>query len=204
MLKILEKSKIIPVIVLEEAQFAIPLAQAVMAGGIHVLEITLRTKAALTAISQITRHFPQLTIGAGTVLTCEQLNQAKAAGAHFAVSPGLSPTLVKAAADLHIPYLPGIATASEAMLAQELNLSALKFFPAEASGGVKTLNAFSQVFPQLKFCPTGGVSLQNKNAYLALENVPAVGGTWLTPTNYLQEQNWPAITELVKQALTCD
>lgn len=201
MLTILQKSPIIPVIVIEDANLAVPLAQAILAGGISVLEITLRTSAALEAIKLINQQVPQAIVGAGTVLTSDQLKQAKVAGASFAVSPGLSVQLINTANEMQLPYLPGIVTASEAMLAQQLKLPAVKFFPAESFGGVKTLKAFSQVFPQLQFCPTGGVSLQNMKDYLALANVPAVGGTWFTPVDLITQQNWSAITQLVKQAL---
>ena len=201
MLSILQKSPIIPVIVLEDASLAVPLAQAILAGGISVLEITLRTPAALDAIKLISEQIPQASVGAGTVLKSAQLKQAKEAGASFIVSPGLSLDLIETASELEIPYLPGIVTASEAMLAQEFELNAVKFFPAESFGGVKTLKAYSQVFPQLKFCPTGGVSLENMENYLALSNVPAVGGTWLTPSELIKQQQWPAITQLVKEAL---
>ena len=130
--------------------------------------------AALDAIKKITQQAPEAIVGVGTVLTSDQLQQAKNAGASFAVSPGLSKPLIESARELNLPYLPGIATASEAMLIQELQLPAAKFFPAESSGGVKTLAAFAQVFPQLKFCPTGGVNMQNMKAYLALDNVIAL------------------------------
>jgi len=201
MLAILQKSPLIPVVVLEEEHLAVPLAQAILAGGISVIEVTLRTPAALNIIKQIKAQVPQAIIGAGTVLTCEQLELAKAAGADFAVSPGLSSELVKAAQELKLPYLPGIATATEAMWVQELKLSAVKFFPAEALGGVKTLQAFSQVFPALVYCPTGGVNLHNMLDYLALPQVLAVGGTWLTPLELIKQQDWSAITQLVKKSL---
>ncbi len=201
MLSILQKSPIIPVIILEDLKHALPLAQAIIAGGISVLEITLRTPVALDAIQAIATQFPEAIVGAGTVLQTQALKMAKAAGARFAVSPGLSADLVSAANELNLPYLPGIVTASEAMLAQTLNLTAAKFFPAEAFGGLKTLKSYSQVFPPLKFCPTGGVSLQNMKEYLALPNVPTVGGTWLTPTDLIKQENWPAITQLVKDAV---
>lgn len=201
MLTILQKTPIIPVIVIEDANLAVSLAQAILAGGISVLEITLRTPAALEAIKLITQKIPEVTVGAGTVLNSDQLKCAKEAGASFIVSPGLSLELVETISELQIPYLPGVATASEAMLAQEFLLKAVKFFPAESFGGVKTLKAYAQVFPQLKFCPTGGVSLQNMKEYLALPNVSTVGGTWLTPIELIQKQNWYAITQLVRDSL---
>lgn len=201
MLNVLQKSPIIPVIIIEDANLALPLAQAIVTGGIKVLEITLRTPAALKAIKEIATKLPEVVVGAGTVLNIEQLKQAQEAGAQFAVSPGLSTHLVKAAKELELPYLPGIVTPSEAMQAQEMQLKALKFFPAESFGGVKTLKSYSQVFPQLQFCPTGGVSIQNLKEYLALPNVSTVGGTWLTPHDIIKQQNWDTVTQLVKQAL---
>lgn len=201
MLNVLQKSPIIPVIIIDDANLALPLAQAILAGGIKVLEITLRTPAALQAIKEISTKLPEAIVGVGTILTGEHLQQAKEAGAHFAVSPGLSSNLVEVAKELQLPYLPGVVTATEAMLAQALQLQAVKFFPAEVFGGAKILKAYSQIFPQLQFCPTGGVTLQNLPEYLVLPNVPAVGGTWLAPNELIKQQNWDAITQLVKQAL---
>jgi 2-dehydro-3-deoxyphosphogluconate aldolase/(4S)-4-hydroxy-2-oxoglutarate aldolase len=180
---------------------AVPLAQALLAGGIKVLEITLRSDAALEAIRRIRSEVPDALVGAGTVLSGEDLQAVAVAGGRFAISPGLTPNLLKAAEKEAIPLIPGVATASELMMALEAGLSELKFFPAQAAGGVPMLKSLSGPFPQVTFCPTGGVSLHNYKDYLALENVACVGGSWLVPSVSIEQEDWPAITRLAHQAV---
>lgn len=202
MLEILGLSFVIPVVVIEDAALAAPLAQALLKGGIKIMEITLRTPAALIAIKEVAEKVPGMRVGAGTLVQAEQFAEAKMAKAAFAVSPGLTPALAAAARAARLPYLPGVATVSEALLAQEQGFTALKFFPAEALGGVKALKAISQVLPNLRFCPTGGITAQSMREYLTLSSVPSVGGTWLTPPELIKKQDWQAITALAQQAVT--
>lgn len=201
MLQILKQSPIMPVVIIDDAECAVPLAKAIYAGGIKAIEITLRTPAALESIKRIAHEVPEIQVGAGTILKPEQFAQVKAAGAIFGVSPGLLPSLVAAAKEMNMPYLPGAVTASEVMHALSLGITAAKFFPAELMGGVKTIAQLNSVFPQFKFCVTGGLTKDNMNNYLALDAVAAVGGTWLTPKDLIQQKNWPAITQLVKEAI---
>lgn len=176
--EILQQATVIPVMVIEELNTAVPLAKALVAGGLRVLEITLRTPVALEAISQIRAAVPEAIVGAGTVLRPEQFTAIKAAGAAFAVSPGLTQALHSAADQMQIPYLPGAVTASEIMAAMDLGYRTLKFFPAEAHGGITTLKGYQAIFAGLQFCPTGGIKQETAANYLALDNVAAVGGTW--------------------------
>lgn len=197
--EILAAAPVIPVIVLDDAAHAKPLAAALVAGGLRVLEVTLRTSAALEAIAQM-RDVEDAIVGAGTVLDAEQLRAVAAAGAQFAVSPGLTPTLARAAQDGPIELLPGVATASEVMVARENGFQRLKFFPAESSGGVAQLKSFASVFRDVVFCPTGGITAANAKHYLGLPNVACVGGSWLTPPELVRAGNWRAITELARAA----
>ena len=187
LIDILKQNRIIPVIVIDKVEHAIPLAATLVNSGFNVLEITLRTDCALDAIKQIADKVPKAIVGAGTVINLEQLSQAKAAGAKFAVSPGLRKQLVLEAEKANLPYLPGIATVSEALLAYELGLRQLKFFPAENMGGIKTLSAISEVLPLLQFCPTGGINLHNIISYLKLPRVLCIGGTWIAPRSLIQK-----------------
>lgn len=189
---------VMPVIVIDDATHALPMAEALREGGVTVLEITLRTDAALTAISQISKALPDVVVGAGTVLSAAQLQRVADAGARFAVSPGLTDSLLTAAKSSRIPLLPGAVTASEIQLAMEHGLDTLKFFPAETAGGVPMLKAFNGPFNQLRFCPTGGISVSNAGQYLALPNVACVGGSWLTPAAEMKAGNWRALTELAR------
>lgn len=189
---------VMPVIVIDDPQHALPMAEALREGGVTVLEITLRTDAALTAISQISKALPDVVVGAGTVLNAAQLQRVADAGARFAVSPGLTESLLTAAKTSHVPLLPGAVTASEIQLAMEHGLDTLKFFPAETAGGVPMLKAFNGPFSQLRFCPTGGISVSNAGQYLALPNVACVGGSWLTPAADMNAGNWRALTELAR------
>jgi 2-dehydro-3-deoxyphosphogluconate aldolase/(4S)-4-hydroxy-2-oxoglutarate aldolase len=200
-LEILHTGPVVPVVVLRNADHAVPLAKALLAGGIRVLEITLRSgAAALDGIRRISTEVPEIIIGAGTVLTSDDLRSVAQAGGQFAISPGLTPSLFAAAHDGPIPLIPGIATASELMLALERGFTELKFFPAEAAGGVPMLKALHGPFPRVTFCPTGGISQENCKEYLMLANVACVGGSWLAPPELIEKENWDAITELAAKA----
>ena len=190
---------VIPVLVVKETQHAKPLAEALVAGGLTVLEVTLRTPAALEVI-RLMSEVPGSQVGAGTVLTLADVKAAKAAGAQFAVSPGATTDLVKAAADEGLPLLPGASTASEVMCLLELGLDTLKFFPAEAAGGVSMLKSLYGPLPKVMFCPTGGITEKTASNYLALPNVMCVGGSWVTPDNLLQAGDWQAIQALAQAA----
>lgn len=190
---------VIPVLVVKEPQQAQPLAEALVAGGLTVLEVTLRTPAALEVI-RLMSEVPGSQVGAGTVLTLADVKAAKAAGAQFAVSPGATADLVKAAADEGLPLLPGASTASEVMRLLELGVDTLKFFPAEAAGGVAMLKSLYGPLPKVRFCPTGGITEQTAANYLALPNVMCVGGSWVTPDHLVQAGNWSAIQALAQAA----
>lgn len=183
-------SPVIPVLVIERTEDALPIAQALYNGGLKVLEITLRTANALDVIREITRHLPQAIVAAGTVTTPKQWHAAAQAGAHFAVSPGLTPALMQEASQAQIPLLPGVATASELMTAMDVGFECFKFFPAQQAGGVGMLKAWSGPLPQAVFCPTGGITPQTAPEFLALPNVSCVGGTWLAPADLVQAQAW--------------
>lgn len=198
---ILTTGPVMPVMVIQNLDDAVPLARALVAGGIKVLEITLRTPIALEAIKLISGEVKDAIVGAGTIANPGQLQAAEEAGAVFAISPGLTPSLLEAANNSNIALIPGIATLSELMLGMEYGLDHFKFFPAEAAGGIPLLKAISGPFPQATFCPTGGISLGNYNEYLQLPNVACVGGSWLAPQNVVNEKNWAKVTELAKQAV---
>ena len=200
--EIVSMGPVIPVMVIEDADQAVPLARALLAGGIRVLEITLRTPAALEAIRVISDEVEEAMVGAGTVLTPKELEQVAAAGGRFALSPGQTPDLLKAALDSPIGLIPGISTASELMSGLALGYAVFKFFPAEASGGTKALKAIGGPFPEALFCPTGGISPDNCGAYLALDNVACVGGSWLVPAEAVRAGDWDRITRLAAQAAT--
>jgi len=196
---ILEVSPVIPVIVLERAEDARPLAEALVRGGLRVLEVTLRTPAALEALHAI-RAVEGAIVGAGTVLDPSLYDEAIAAGARFVVSPGLTDALVTAAATRMVPLLPGAATASEVMRAREAGCRRLKFFPAESLGGVAALKGYASVFPDVRFCPTGGIGAASAPAYLALSNVACVGGSWPLPAEALAARDWARIEALARAA----
>jgi 2-dehydro-3-deoxyphosphogluconate aldolase/(4S)-4-hydroxy-2-oxoglutarate aldolase len=200
-LEILHAGPVIPVMVIREAEQAVPLAKALLDGGVRVLEITLRSDAAVEAIGRISREVPDALVGAGTVTSPEDLAAVTDAGALFAISPGLTPTLLAAASKGSIPLIPGIATASELMLGMEMGYRAFKFFPAEAAGGVRLLKSIGGPFPHITFCPTGGVSYANYRNYLALENVACVGGSWLVPADAVADDDWQRITALAREAV---
>jgi 2-dehydro-3-deoxyphosphogluconate aldolase/(4S)-4-hydroxy-2-oxoglutarate aldolase len=193
--------KIIPVVVVERAADIIPLGDALAANGLSVAEITFRTPAAAEAIALLRQTQPQMLIGAGTVLNRAQMEQAQRAGASFIVSPGLNPNNVRAAQSLGIPLIPGVNNPSDIELALELGLSALKFFPAEASGGLKMLKALMGPFNQMKFMPTGGIGPHNIRDYLALPNVVACGGSWMVETELMNSGNWSEIAKRVREAV---
>ena len=198
---VLNAGPVMPVMVIKNLDDAVPLAKALVAGGIKVLEITLRTPIALEAIRLISQEVKEAIVGAGTITTPEQLKAAEAAGAVFAISPGLTPALLRAAKEGNIALIPGISTLSELMVGMEAGLDHFKFFPAEAAGGIPMLKAIAGPIPQVTFCPTGGISPENYNAYLSLNNVACVGGSWLVPEDAVKEKNWAKVTELAKLAI---
>ncbi|WQS52600.1 bifunctional 4-hydroxy-2-oxoglutarate aldolase/2-dehydro-3-deoxy-phosphogluconate aldolase [Helicobacter pylori] len=200
-IEVLQISPIVPVVVIENIKDAVPLAQSLIEGGIPIIEVTLRSNCALEAIELIAKNVPKMHVGAGTILNLTQLEQAQNRGAEFLISPGLTPSILEYAKKKDMPLIPGVSSSSEVMQALELGYNALKFFPAEYCGGVKLLNAFNGPFKGVKFCPTGGISVDNMRSYLALENVVCVGGSWLTPKNLIQNKEWDKITEICKRAL---
>lgn len=193
---------VVPVLVIKDLDKAVPLAKALMAGGIKVLEVTLRTPVALEVIKKIADEVPDAIIGAGTVTNAQQLKQVIEAGAKFAISPGLTENLLQAGKESEIPLIPGISSISDLMTAKDAGYDHLKFFPAEASGGVKAIKSISGPFPDIAFCPTGGIGPGNYNDYLALKSVKCVGGSWLAPDDAIENGDWDAITALAKAA--CD
>ncbi|WP_120891728.1 bifunctional 4-hydroxy-2-oxoglutarate aldolase/2-dehydro-3-deoxy-phosphogluconate aldolase [Helicobacter pylori] len=200
-IEVLQISPIVPVVVIENIKDAVPLAQSLVEGGIHIIEVTLRSSCALEAIELIAKNVPKMRVGAGTILNPTQLEQAQNRGAEFLISPGLTIKLLEYAKKKDMPLIPGVSSSSEVMQALELGYNALKFFPAEYCGGVKLLNAFNGPFKGVKFCPTGGISADNMHSYLNLENVLCVGGSWLTPKNLIQNKEWDKITEICKRSL---
>ncbi len=200
-IEVLQISPIIPVVVIENIKDAVPLAQSLVEGGIHIIEVTLRSSCALEAIELIAKNVPKMRVGVGTILNPTQLEQAQNRGAEFLISPGLTIKLLEHAKKKDMPLIPGVSSSSEVMQALELGYSTLKFFPAEYCGGVKLLNAFNGPFKGVKFCPTGGISIDNMHSYLNLENVLCVGGSWLTPKNLIQNKEWDKITEICKRSL---
>lgn len=197
----LAEARIVPVLTIRRADDAVALARALVAGGLRMLEVTLRTEAALAAIRAIAEAVPEARVGAGTVREPDELDAAERAGARFAVSPGFERGLARGAAEhSELPYLPAVATASEAMAARAAGYRCLKFFPAEAAGGAAALQALAGPFPELRFCPTGGIGADNAAAYLALPNVVAVGGSWLAPAAAIAAGDWARITALARAA----
>lgn len=197
--KFMTMGPVLPVMVISKIEHAVPLAQALIAGGIKVLEITLRTDCALDAIKLISQECPDAVVGAGTILTPKDAEKAAKAGARFAVSPGLTKHLANQ--DM-LPLLPGVATSSEVMKALEWGFTHLKFFPAVPAGGVNYLKGIGGPLPQAKFCPTGGVDVKNAGEFLALPNVLCVGGSWVAPARAMEEGNWAEITRLAAEAVS--
>jgi 2-dehydro-3-deoxyphosphogluconate aldolase/(4S)-4-hydroxy-2-oxoglutarate aldolase len=191
---------VIPVIVIDRLEDAVPLARALVEGGVKVLEVTLRTPAALKAIEAMARDVPGAIVGAGTIRSAADARAARQAGAVFGVSPGYTAEVGAACRDVGLPLLPGVATASEVMAAQADGLSFLKFFPATAAGGIPMLKALAGPFPDVAFCPTGGITLQTAPDFLALPNVKVCGGSWLTPADAVKAGDWGRITRLAAEA----
>ena len=196
---VMQDAPVIPVIVLHDVAHAVPLARALLAGGIRMLEVTLRTPQALACMEAIAREVPQAVVGAGTVRSAADAQAAAMAGAQFAVSPGYTCAVGRACRELGLPLLPGVATGSEIMMAQEQGFTELKFFPAMQAGGLAMLKAWSGPFGEVSFCPTGGVTLENAPDLLALPNVLCVGGSWLVPADALAQEDWGRITKLASE-----
>ena len=193
--EILSLGPLIPVVVIDDADAAVPMARALIAGGIRVIEVTLRTATALAAIRRVAAEVPEAIVGAGTILRTQQFAEIEQAGAAFAISPGATPELLAAARDSKIPFLPGAATASEAMRLLESGYKQMKFFPAEASGGAGLLASLASPLPDAKFCPTGGIDPANAESYLRLPNVVCVGSSWPVPAASIRSGEWEKITE---------
>ncbi len=191
---------VVPVIVINDVKQAIPMAEALLEGGLHTLEVTLRTPQALDAIQAISDALPEAYVGVGTAINAQQLRDAQSAGAHFAVSPGFTEELDRAAKELDIPLLPGVGNASDILRALAAGYEFVKFFPAEAMGGVAALKALGGPFSQLRFCPTGGIGMHNVEDYLALPQVACVGGSWVLPSDALSANDWSRIKQLASQA----
>jgi 2-dehydro-3-deoxyphosphogluconate aldolase/(4S)-4-hydroxy-2-oxoglutarate aldolase len=197
---ILRLSPVMPVVTIEDAGTAADLARALVRGGIQVIEVTLRTSQALKAIETIAAQVPEICVGAGTVMSQEDLSHAANAGAAFAISPGATRELLTAGASFRIPYLPAVSTASELMTALAAGYSHFKLFPANVAGGLGALKAFYGPFPDARFCPTGGVTPQTAGSYLEQPNVLCVGGSWLTPGDLLKSRDWQRIESLAREA----
>jgi 2-dehydro-3-deoxyphosphogluconate aldolase/(4S)-4-hydroxy-2-oxoglutarate aldolase len=192
--------RVVPVITIPEVEAAVPMAEALVAGGLTVLEITLRTAVGLEAIERVAAEVPGAIVGAGTVTTAAQLHEARAAGAQFIVSPGSTDALIEAAAQAGGAFLPGAVTASEVLRLLEHGVSLMKFFPAESSGGIPALKALGGPFPNVRFCPTGGIGLSLAPAYLELPSVVCIGGSWMVPGDLVAAGNWDAIRTLATEA----
>jgi 2-dehydro-3-deoxyphosphogluconate aldolase / (4S)-4-hydroxy-2-oxoglutarate aldolase len=196
-----ERATIIPVLTIDRVEDAVPLARALVAGGVRVLEVTLRTPVAIEAAKAIIAEVPDAIVGIGTILNADDLARAEALGAVFGISPGATPELLKAAAASDLPFAPGIVTASELMQARAHGFNLVKFFPAEPSGGIRTLRALAGPFPDTRFCPTGGIGDANAAAWLAEPNVVAVGGSWICPAGDIRSGNWAGITAMCNRAM---
>jgi 2-dehydro-3-deoxyphosphogluconate aldolase/(4S)-4-hydroxy-2-oxoglutarate aldolase len=195
------QATIIPVLTIERLEDAVPLARSLVAGGVRTLEVTLRTAVAIESAKAIMAHVPEAVVGIGTILNADDLARVEAIGARFGISPGATPDLLKAAAASALPFAPGIATASELMLALAHGFNLVKFFPAEPSGGIKALRALAGPFPDARFCPTGGIGEANAAAWLAEPNVVAVGGSWLCPAADIRSGNWSGITAICNRTM---
>lgn len=197
-LQVMQDAPVIPVIVLHDVAHAVPMARALVAGGVRMLEVTLRTPAALACMEAIARDVPEAVVGAGTVRSAADAQAAAMAGARFAVSPGYTHAIGRACRDAGLALLPGVATGSEILMCQEDGLSELKFFPALQAGGTAMLKAWGGPFGEVRFCPTGGISTGNAAEFLALPNVACVGGSWLVPADALAQGDWARITQLAR------
>jgi 2-dehydro-3-deoxyphosphogluconate aldolase/(4S)-4-hydroxy-2-oxoglutarate aldolase len=191
---------VVPVVVLDDLDHAVPVARALVAGGLPVIELTLRTPVALDAIAAIAGEVPEILVGAGTITSPELVARAVDAGAQFLVSPGTTPGLLRELAGSGVPFLPGTATVSEAMAVLEAGFSEMKFFPAEASGGAAYLKSLASPLPAARFCPTGGITATSAPTYLSLPNVGCVGGSWLTPADALAAGDWDRVATLAREA----
>ncbi|MFJ6943516.1 bifunctional 4-hydroxy-2-oxoglutarate aldolase/2-dehydro-3-deoxy-phosphogluconate aldolase [Streptomyces wuyuanensis] len=200
MTSVLDLAPVVPVVVLDDAADAVPLARALVAGGLPAIEVTLRTPAALDAIRAIADEVPEAVVGAGTVITPGAVADAVAAGARFLVSPGWTDALLDAMASAGLPYLPGVSTASEVVGLLERGVREMKFFPAEASGGTPYLKSLAGPLPQARFCPTGGITRASAGSYLALPNVGCVGGTWMLPPDAVASRDWHRVETLAREA----
>lgn len=196
-------SRVVPVIVITHPNQAVPMAHALLEGGIDVMEITLRHAAGLAAIEQVAKHVPQMHVGAGTVTRAQEMQKVKDAGASFALSPGMTHALVQAAIDCRLPFMPGVMTPGEVMAARDHGFSLVKLFPAAQAGGLAMLKALGGPLGDMQFCPTGGVSLSNMAEFLQQPNVAMVGGSWLTPVALAEVGQWPEITRLAREATAC-
>ncbi len=199
--EVMNLSPIVPVIALENKEDALPLAKALLEGGINIMEITLRTEAGLKSIEIISKALPQMHVGAGTVLNTSDFKRAVVHGAEFVFSPGISEALMQTSKELNIAFIPGVATASEVMLAKNNGFEHCKLFPATLAGGTAILKAFSGPFASMRFCPTGGVNLNNVNDFLSLDNVLCAGGSWIVPKQAMKEKNFQEITKLCIEAI---
>ncbi|MEU4546228.1 bifunctional 4-hydroxy-2-oxoglutarate aldolase/2-dehydro-3-deoxy-phosphogluconate aldolase [Nonomuraea dietziae] len=199
-MSLLDLAPVVPVVVIDDVETAVPMARALVEGGLPVIEVTLRTAGALEAISRIAAEVPDAVIGAGTIRTSADISASVEAGAKFLVSPGTTPSLVDALLACGVPFLPGAATASEVMALAERGIGELKFFPAEAAGGLPYLKSLAGPLPDVRFCPTGGIRLETARDYLALPNVGCVGGTWLTPADALAAGDWERVRKLAAEA----
>ncbi len=193
-------SHVVPVIVITHPDQAVPMAHALLKGGVDVMEITLRHAAGLPAIEQVAKHVPHMHVGAGTVTRADEMSRVQAAGARFALSPGMTEALVQAAMDCRLPFMPGVMTPGEVMAARDHGFSLVKLFPAAQAGGLAMLKALAGPLGDMQFCPTGGVSLANMGEFLKLPNVAMVGGSWLTPLDVVQRGDWAEITRLAREA----
>ncbi|WP_371792423.1 bifunctional 4-hydroxy-2-oxoglutarate aldolase/2-dehydro-3-deoxy-phosphogluconate aldolase [Streptomyces sp. NBC_01471] len=200
MTSVLDLAPVVPVVVIDDAADAVPLARALVSGGLPAIEVTLRTPAALDAIRAIAAEVPEAVVGAGTVISPEGVTQAVAAGSRFLVSPGWSDRLLGAMTESGVPFLPGVSTTSEVVELLERGITGMKFFPAEAAGGTAYLKSLGGPLPQARFCPTGGISLASAPTYLALPNVACVGGTWMLPADAVAARDWDRVELLARGA----
>src|SRR6201995_1058204 len=201
LLALFKAARVVPVLTIERVEDAVPLARALVKGGVRTLEVTLRTPVAVESARALIADVPDPLVGIGTILNADDLGRAEALGAKFGISPGATPELLKAAASSRLPFAPGIATASELMAALAHGFDLVKFFPAESSGGIKALRALAGPFPQAKFCPTGGIGEANAATWLAEPNVMAVGGSWLCPSAEVGAGNWAGITAICERSM---
>lgn len=200
--QVLAACPLMPVITIHDPDDAVPLCRALVEGGIGVLEITLRTRHGLEAIREVRRAIPEALVGAGTVTSLRQFREVESAGAQFVITPGVTEAILDFAITATVPLLPGVATASDLMLAYSRGYRQFKFFPAEVAGGTGALKAFAGPFPDVIFCPTGGIRQNTAAEYLALDNVVTVGGTWLTPADLVARRDWSAITDIARESLS--